>query len=71
MCLVTQSCPTGFSVHGDSLGKNIVVGFHTLIQGKWLCFYQTEQKCYLIQLSNLSHNLMIFHKHYFLSGYCY
>ena len=68
---ITQSYPPGFSVHGDSPGKNIVEGFHALIQGKWLCFYQTEQKCYLIQLSNLSHNLMIFHKHYFLSGYCY
>ena len=41
--LVTQSClplcdpmdcrPPAFSVHGDSLGKNTVVGCHTLLQG--------------------------------------
>ena len=40
-CLVTQSCPTlcdamdcslpGFSVHGDSLGKNTGVGCHALL----------------------------------------
>ena len=42
-CLVTQSCPTlcdpinccppGFSVHGDSPGRNIRVGCHALLQG--------------------------------------
>ena len=43
LCLVAQSCPAlcdrmdcslpGFSVHGDSLGKNIGVGCHVLLQG--------------------------------------
>ena len=43
VCLVTQSCltlcdpvdcnPPGFSVHGDSPGKNTVVGCHILLQG--------------------------------------
>ena len=43
MCLVTQSCPTlcdimncsppGSSVHGDSPGKNIGEGCHSLLQG--------------------------------------
>ena len=43
LCLVAQSCPTlcdrmdcslqGFSVHGDSLGKNTGVGCHVLLQG--------------------------------------
>ena len=43
LCLVTQSCPTlcnpmdcsqpGFSVHGDSPGKNTAVGCHALLQG--------------------------------------
>ena len=43
LCLVTQSCPTlcnpmdcsppGFSVHGDSPGKNTEVGCHALLQG--------------------------------------
>ena len=43
LCLVTQSCPTlcdpmdcsppGFSVHGDSPGKNTWVGCHVLLQG--------------------------------------
>ena len=42
VCLVAQSCPTvcdsmdcspqGFSVHGDSPGKNTEVGHHALIQ---------------------------------------
>ena len=42
LCLVNQSClnlcdpmdcsPTGFSVHGDSPGKNIGVGCHVLLQ---------------------------------------
>ena len=42
LCLVTQSCltlcnprdcsPPGSSVHGDSLGRNIGAGFHTLLQ---------------------------------------
>ena len=42
LCLVTQSCltlcnprdcsPPGSSVHGDSLGKNTGVGWHTLLQ---------------------------------------
>ena len=42
LCLVTQSCltlcdsmdgsPPGFSVHGDSLGKNTGVGCHCLLQ---------------------------------------
>ena len=42
-CLVAQSCPTlcdsmdcsppGFTVHGDSLGKNTGVGCHFLLQG--------------------------------------
>ena len=41
--LVAQSCPTlcdtmgyslpGFSVHGDSSGKNTGVGFHFLLHG--------------------------------------
>ena len=44
LCLVTQSCPIlcdrmdcsppGFSVHGDSPGKNIGVGCHALLPGK-------------------------------------
>ena len=44
LCLVTQSCLTlcnpmdyslpGFSVHGDSPGKNTEVGCHFLLQGK-------------------------------------
>ena len=43
VCLVTQSCLTlcnpidcnlpGFSVHGDSLGKNTRMGCHALLQG--------------------------------------
>ena len=43
LCLVTQSCPTlcnlmdcsppGSSVHGDSPGKNTIVGCHVLLQG--------------------------------------
>ena len=43
LCLVTQSCPTlwdpkgcslpGFSLHGDSPGKNTGVGCHVLFQG--------------------------------------
>ena len=43
MCLVSQSCrtpfdpmdcsPPGFSVHGDSPGKNTGEGFHALLQG--------------------------------------
>ena len=43
LCLVTQSCltlcnpmdcsPPGFSVHGDSPGKNTGVGCHALLQG--------------------------------------
>ena len=42
LCLVAQSCPTlqphglqptGSSVHGDSPGKNIGVGCHSLLQG--------------------------------------
>ena len=43
MCLVAQACPTlcdpmdcsppGFSVHGDSPGKNTGVGCHALLQG--------------------------------------
>ena len=41
LCLVTQSCPTlcdrmdmpGYSVNGDSPGKNTGVGCHTLFQG--------------------------------------
>ena len=43
VCLVTQMCPTlcdpmdcsppGFSVHGDSPGKNTGVGCHALLQG--------------------------------------
>ena len=43
LCLVAQSClslcdpmdysPAGSSVHGDSPGKNIGVGFHALLQG--------------------------------------
>ena len=43
LCLVTQSCltlcdsmdcsPPGFSVHGDSLGKNTGVGCHAFLQG--------------------------------------
>ena len=43
VCLVTQSCltvcnpmdcsPPGFSVHGDSPGKNAGVGCHALLQG--------------------------------------
>ena len=42
LCLVTQSCPTlcdpmdcslpGYSVHGDSPGKNTGAGCHTLLQ---------------------------------------
>ena len=45
-CLVTQSCPTlcnptecsltGSSVHGESQGKNNVVGCHVLLQGMFL-----------------------------------
>ena len=43
LCLVTWSCPAlcdlmdcslpGFSVYGDSLGKSIGVGCHSLLQG--------------------------------------
>ena len=43
VCLVTQSCltlcdpvdcsPPGFSVHGDSPGKNTGLGCHVLLQG--------------------------------------
>ena len=43
LCLVTQLCPPlcnpmycsppGYSVHGDSLGKNIRVSGHALLQG--------------------------------------
>ena len=43
MCLVAQLCPTlwdpmdcsppGPSIHGNSLGKNTGVGYHTLLQG--------------------------------------
>ena len=43
LCLVAQSCPTlcntmdcsppGFSVHGDSPGKNTGVGCHAILQG--------------------------------------
>ena len=43
LCLVTQSCltlcdpmdcsPPGFSVHGDSPGKNTGVRCHALLQG--------------------------------------
>ena len=43
VCLVTQLCPTlcnpmdcspqGFSVHGDSPGKNTGVSCHVLLQG--------------------------------------
>ena len=43
LCLVTQSCPIlcypmdqsppGFSVHGNSPGKNTGVGCHALLQG--------------------------------------
>ena len=46
LCLVTQSYPTlcnpmdcslpGSSVHGDSQGKNTIVGCHTLLQGIFL-----------------------------------
>ena len=51
MCLVAQSCPTlcdpmdcnppGFSVHGDSLGKNTEVGCHALLQG----IFPTQVSC--------------------------
>ena len=44
LCLVAQLCtilcnpmncnPPGFSVHGDSLGKNTGVGCHVFLQGK-------------------------------------
>ena len=44
--LVTQSCPSfcdstdcsppGFSVHGDSPGKNTGVGCHSVLQGIWV-----------------------------------
>ena len=38
LCLVTRSCPTlcslpGYSAFGDSLGRNIRVGCHALLQG--------------------------------------
>ena len=43
LCLIAQSCPIlcdpmvcsppGFSVHGDSPGKNTGVGCHALLQG--------------------------------------
>ena len=43
LCLIIQSCPTvcdpvacgpqGFSIHGDSPGKNTGVGCHALLQG--------------------------------------
>ena len=43
LCLVTQLCPTlcdpvdcslpGFSIHGDSPGKNTRAGCHVLLQG--------------------------------------
>ena len=46
LCLVTQLCPTlcdpvdcslpGFSVHGDSPGKNTGVAYHALFQGIFL-----------------------------------
>ena len=46
LCAVVQSClticdpidcsTTGSSVHGDSPGKNIGVGFHVLLQGSFL-----------------------------------
>ena len=45
MCLVAQSCPIlcdpmdcsppGSSVHGDSLGKNIGMGCHAVLQGNF------------------------------------
>jgi len=45
LCLVTQSCPTlcnpmdysppGFSVHGNSPGKNTGVGCHALLKGNF------------------------------------
>ena len=55
VCLVTQLCPTlrnpmdcspsGSSVHGDSLGKNIGVGCHFLLQGILLA--QGSNSCLL------------------------
>ena len=46
LCLATQSCPTlcnlvdcstpGFSVHGDSPGKNTSVGWYALLQARIL-----------------------------------
>ena len=52
LCLVAQSWPTlcgpmdcsppGFSVHGDSLGKNIGVDCHALLQGKKAEHWRTD-----------------------------
>ena len=46
VCMLSQSCltlcdpmdcnPPGFSVHGESPGKNIGMGFHALLQGIFL-----------------------------------
>ena len=54
-CLVTKLCPTacdpmdctlpGFSVHGDSLGKNTGVGCHFLLQGSSWPRDQTYISC--------------------------
>ena len=57
VCLVTQPCPTvcdpldcsppGFSVHGDSPGKNTGVVCHALLQG----IFQTQgSKLRILQL---------------------
>ena len=52
LCLVAQSWPTlcgpmdcsppGFSVHGDSLGKNIGADCHALLQGKKAEHWRTD-----------------------------
>ena len=68
LCLVAQSCPTlcdlmgcnppGFSVHGDSPGRNTGVGCHALLQGicqtqeskpglphcRWILHYLSQQE---------------------------
>ena len=52
LCLVTQSCPTlcdpmdsslpGFSVHGDSLGKNTGLVCHALLQSHLIKDYYSK-----------------------------
>ena len=91
--LVTQSCPTlcdpmnlsppGFSVHGDSPGKNTGVGCHALFQGffptqesspdllhcRWILNHLSQQNT-IQQQKEMSHQATQRYGGNFLKAYC-